>query len=427
LKLENRKSKIENRISKFVGRCWIFGFLISSFDFPVSSFNFRLPFLLSLILVATACNWFHPQPLGEPVRHELAARFMKAVTDAGGTQIWIKRPARLHRRQSSDTNIQVIATPAAYRAVISAVQRESDKNNLDLGTSASNAGDGLHAVTLNVMQRSGRHVFQIHLREVPRLLRAAIVIDDVGNDLQAARQLLSLDYPLTFSVLPYLRYTQIAAQEAHRRGREIMLHLPMEPESGGQLSPGKGAILVGMNAAEVQKTVENDLAAIPYAAGVNNHMGSRATQDAALMADVMRTLADHRLYFIDSRTTAASVALEAARRQRLPAFYRTVFLDDTESVPYTLGQLREFQHIVEQNGVALAIGHPHATTIAAIEEFLPELDRADIQLVVPSQIVRLPEVARLHPPALGPRRQQAPPSHQASTVTPSDPNIAKSR
>ena len=116
------------------------------------------------------------------------------------------------------------------------------------------------------------------------------------------------------------------------------------------------------------------------------------------MADVMKTLADHRLYFIDSRTTAASMALEAARRQRLPAFYRAVFLDDTETVPYTLGQLREFRHTVEQEGVALAIGHPHATTIAALEKFLPELERADIELVAPSQIVRLPEVARLHPP-----------------------------
>ena len=253
------------------------------------------------------------------------------------------------------------------------------------------------------MQRSGQHVFQIHLREVPRLLRAAIVIDDVGNDLEAARKLLALDYPLTFSVLPYLRYTQISAQEAHRSGHEVMLHLPMEPEPGGHLSPGEGAILVGMNAAEVQKAVENDLAAVPYVAGVNNHMGSRATQDAALMAEVMKTLADHRLYFIDSRTTAASVALEAARRQRLPAFYRTVFLDDTETVPYTLGQLREFRRMVEQEGVALAIGHPHATTIAALEKFLPELERADIELVAPSQIVRLPEVARMHPPNHGAR------------------------
>jgi hypothetical protein len=171
----------------------------------------------------------------------------------------------------------------------------------------------------------------------------------------------------------------------------------MEPDSSAHVSPGKGAVLVGMSAAEVRKVVENDIDTVPYVAGVNNHMGSQATQDPALMAEVMKTLAGRRLYFIDSRTTSASVALNAARREHLPAFYRSVFLDDTETVPYTLGQLREFRHTVEQEGVALAIGHPHATTITALEKFLPEFERADIALVVPSQIVRLPEIANMHP------------------------------
>ena len=355
-----------------------------------------LPIFLLLILATSACNWFRPQPLGESDRRELAVRFKNVVTDAGGAQIWIKHPAKLHHGQSPDTSLQVLAIPTAYHAVLSAVQRESDKDKLDLGTSATNAGGGLHAVNLDVMQR-GQRIIQIHLREVPRLLRAAIVIDDMGHDLEAAHKLLALDYPLTFSVLPYLRYTEATAQEAHRSGHEVMLHLPMEPEISAHVSPGEGAILVGMNAAEVQRVVQNDLASVPYVAGVNNHMGSRATQDAALMADVMKILAGHRLYFIDSRTTAASMALEEARRQGLPAFYRAVFLDNTETVPYTVRQLREFRHMVEQEGVALAIGHPHATTIAALAKFLPELERADIELVAPSQIVRLPELARTRP------------------------------
>ena len=139
-------------------------------------------------------------------------------------------------------------------------------------------------------------------------------------------------------------------------------------------------------------------ASVPYVAGVNNHMGSRATQDAALMADVMES--EQSAGFISS-TAAPRPQLRrwSGAAPGLPAFYRAVFLDDTESVAYTLGQLREFRHTVEQEGVALAIGHPHATTIAALAKFLPELDRADIELVPPSQIVRLPEVARLHPPA----------------------------
>jgi polysaccharide deacetylase 2 family uncharacterized protein YibQ len=389
-KYETRNSKLEIRRLSSRAR-------VSSFSFRISNFELRLPFLLLLILATHACNWFHPQPLSEHDRRELAVRFKNLVTDAGGTQIWIKNPTKWHHGQSPDMSLQVLATPAAYQAVLSRVQQESDKDKLDLGTSAAIAGRGLRAVKLDVRQR-GQRIIQIHLREVPRLLRAAIVIDDMGRDLAAAHKLLELDYPLTFSVLPHLRYTQATAQEAHRSGHEVMLHLPMEPEPNAHMSPGGGAVLVGMNAAEVQRVVLNDLASVPYVAGVNNHMGSRATKDATLMANVMKTLADQRLYFIDSRTTPASTAWAAAERQRLPAFYRAVFLDDTETVPYTLEQLQKFRHKVEQEGVALAIGHPHATTIAALAKFLPDLERADIELVAPSQVVGLPELARLHPP-----------------------------
>jgi polysaccharide deacetylase 2 family uncharacterized protein YibQ len=374
-------------------------FQISNLKFQISKSAFHLPLFLLLILGTSACNRITPPPISEPDRQELANQFKKVVKDAGGAGVWVKHPARVRHGQSNELALQVLATPQAYPNVFSAVQQETDRDHLDLGTSESTSPEHLHAVTLKVMQRTGEHVIQIHMREVSRLLRAAIVIDDVGNDAEAARKLVALDYPLTFSVLPYLRYTEESAQDAHRGGHEVMLHMPMEPEPNGHATPGKGAILVGMSAADVREVVENDLEAVPYVAGVNNHMGSRATQDSALMADVMKTLANRHLYFIDSRTTAASVALEAARRQHLPSFYRTVFLDDTETVAYTLGQLREFRQTVEQQGVALAIGHPHATTIDALEKFLPEFERADIELVTPSQIVRLPEVASMHPPA----------------------------
>ena len=317
--------------------------------------------------------------------------------NAGGAQIWIKRPLKLHHGPGPTVSLQVLATAAAYPSVMSAVQEEAEKDHLDLRTSVSHAAGRLPAANLIISQR-GQRIIQINLREVPRLLRAAIVIDDLGHDLEAARKLLALDYPLTFSVLPYLRYTQITAREAHHSGHEVMLHLPMEPERNAHMSPGEGAILVGMNPADVQRVMANDLAAVPYVAGVNNHMGSRATKDRALMAEVMNVLAQRHLYFIDSRTTAETLALEAAQREGLPAFYRAVFLDDTETVPYTLGQLQQLRRMVQQEGVALAIGHPHATTIAALTKFLPELEQADIELVAPSQIVRLPELARLHPP-----------------------------
>jgi polysaccharide deacetylase 2 family uncharacterized protein YibQ len=171
----------------------------------------------------------------------------------------------------------------------------------------------------------------------------------------------------------------------------------MEPEASSHASPGEGEIRVGMTSFEIERILQSDLASVPQAVGANNHMGSRATADPRLMAAVMRSLAGHHLYFVDSRTTAASVAFEAACQQGLPAFYRSVFLDDTETVPYALGQLRQFRRILEKQGTALAIGHPYPTTIAALAKFLPEFDRDDVELAPASRLLRLPEVARLRP------------------------------
>lgn len=117
----------------------------------------------------------------------------------------------------------------------------------------------------------------------------------------------------------------------------------------------------------------------------------------------MGVLAEQRVYFVDSRTTPNTVALDVAREVGIPAFYRSVFLDDTETTAYTLEQLRELARVVRRQGVALAIGHPYPTTVAALRQFLPELEREDIELVPASQLVRLPEVARLSPPQPKPR------------------------
>jgi uncharacterized protein len=355
--------------------------------------------LLSLVLALATCtcHWFHPPSLKESERRELAAHFRGLIASTGGARVWIKRPASPHHTARAERSLEVLATPGAYRAVLSALQLDCGKHELQLDRHQT-AASGLHTIALKVTRR-GQPICQIILREVPRLLRAAIVIDDLGQDLEAVHKLLALPYPFTFSVLPHLRDSRATAEEAHRRGREVMLHLPMEAQPGVHPSPGKGDIHMGMSAAEVQGAVQNDLATVPFAAGVNNHMGSRATKSVPLMADVMKVLAEHHLYFIDSRTTAESVALDVARRQGLPAFYRAVFLDDTETVSYTLGQLREFRRVVEEQGAGLAIGHPHATTIAALAKFLPELEQADIDIVKASELVHLPEVARLHPAA----------------------------
>jgi len=285
----------------------------------------------------------------------------------------------------------------AYSTVMAALLREAENDHLKCALVKSRTKEGWRVADIRLSSH-GKPVSRWRLREVRRLFHAAIIIDDLGESMEAARQLLAIPYSLTFSVLPHLRNSAETAEEARRAGREVMLHLPMQPEASSHASPGKGEIHVGMTSSEVEHILQSDLASVPYVAGVNNHMGSRATTDRRLMTALMKALADRDLYFVDSRTTAASVAFEAAREQGLPAFYRSVFLDDTATLPYTLEQLRHLRHVLEEQGAALAIGHPYPTTIAALAKFLPQLESDDVELAPASQLIRLPDIAHLNPP-----------------------------
>jgi polysaccharide deacetylase 2 family uncharacterized protein YibQ len=359
----------------------------------------RFAFLLALTLWASNCQQPARIPLREEGRQELARKIEKAVEAAGRSQVWIN--SSLGRPSAkSETPTQARAGAEVYSSVVAAFQSEAKENHLECAINESRTAKGWRVADIRLLQ-DGKQVSRWKLREVRRILHAAIIIDDLGANLEAAHQLLALPYSLTFSVLPHLHASAETAREARRAGHEVMLHLPMEPEASSHASPGKGEIRVGMTSFEIEHILDSDLASVPQAAGVNNHMGSRATADPRLMAAVMKSLARRHLFFVDSRTTADSVALEAARREGIPAFYRSVFLDDTENVPYTLGQLRRFLRVLDEQGAALAIGHPYPTTIAALAKFLPELEGDDVELEPASQLLQLPEVARLKPP---PRR-----------------------
>ena len=356
----------------------------------------RLAFLLALTLCVSNCKRPVIAPSPEKDQGELARTIENAVEATGRSQVWIKSPTGLASGKPG-TLVEARVGAEVYSTVMAAVRREAEKNRLECALNESRTKEGWRVADIR-FSRYGKQVSRWKLQEVRRILHAAIIIDDLGGNLAAARQLLALPYSLTFSVLPHLRESVETAEEACRAGHEVILHLPMEPEPGSHASPGMGEIRVGMTSFEVEQILRSDLASVPHAVGVNNHMGSRATADPRLMTAVMRSLAGRHLYFVDSRTTAASVAFEAARQQGLPSFYRSVFLDDTESVPYTLGQLRQFRRVLEEQGTALAIGHPYPTTIAALAKFLPQLESDGVQLAPASRLMRLPEVAGLKPP-----------------------------
>jgi polysaccharide deacetylase 2 family uncharacterized protein YibQ len=231
-------------------------------------------------------------------------------------------------------------------------------------------------------------VFQFQLHEIPRLMRVAIIVDDLGQNIAAVGELTRMRLPIAFSIMPQLRYSRKTADAAHRSGEEVMLHVPMQPIQDGAPDISPNELRVGMRTSQVSQIIQSELDSVPFVVGVNNHMGSRATADIRLMDDVMRVLAPRHLYFIDSVTTGDSVALTAARQFGVSSFYRSVFLDDRRNVHYTLGQLRILCRLVKKKGSALAIGHPYPTTIQALREFLPKFASQGIQLVPPSSLVR---------------------------------------
>jgi polysaccharide deacetylase 2 family uncharacterized protein YibQ len=217
--------------------------------------------------------------------------------------------------------------------------------------------------------------------------RLVIILDDMGYERAAADAAFTLPFPITVSVIPHLPLSAEVAEEAIRRGDQVLLHLPMEAEADGA-KPEPIELRVGMRSEQVEEELAGMLETVPHAAGVNNHQGSRATADPALMAELMPALARRGLFFIDSRTTAATVAYDAAERAGVRSASRKVFLDDTPSREAILAQLELAARDAARDGYAIAIGHPHPATIAALAEGIPRVEARGVRLVFASDVVK---------------------------------------
>ncbi|MBZ2171333.1 divergent polysaccharide deacetylase family protein [Nitratidesulfovibrio sp. SRB-5] len=216
--------------------------------------------------------------------------------------------------------------------------------------------------------------------------RLAIVIDDIGESMSAARDLAALDYPVTFSVWPRSTHAREAAELAHKARREVMIHLPMEPVRYPQVKPGPGAILSGQQPQEMAALVRDAVRRVPYAVGLNNHMGSRATQNAAAMRTVCEALDGTGMFVLDSMTHPASKLYFEAKRAGLPAYKRNVFLDVIADKRNIMFQLDKAARIAQAEGQAIAIGHPLPETVAALKEWARTRDRT-VTIVTVRQLV----------------------------------------
>ncbi len=216
--------------------------------------------------------------------------------------------------------------------------------------------------------------------------RLAIILDDLGGDRAAADAVFALRYPLTLSVLPGHPHSAEIAEEAYAHGYQVMLHLPMQSLAGEKAEAAE--LQPGLAPGEVATLVTQMLDSIPHVAGVNNHQGSQATANTELMSALMPVLRARGLFYIDSRTTAATVAFASAQHAGVPAGFRNVpFLDDVAEVDAVRRQLTLSIEGAKKKGEAIAIGHPHAATLQALGEILPELEAQGVRLVFASELV----------------------------------------
>ncbi|MCK5723695.1 MAG: divergent polysaccharide deacetylase family protein [Gammaproteobacteria bacterium] len=230
----------------------------------------------------------------------------------------------------------------------------------------------------------------------PKLNQPAIsiIIDDMGYRLKAGSRAVNLSGAITYSFLPHAPYARQLSQFAHEQNKEVMLHLPMEAESGKKLGPG--GLTENMTTSNFIEVLESSINSIPYVSGFNNHMGSLLTKNELWMTRLMRQVAaDKKLFFVDSKTTSNSIAFKVARAEGLLSIRRDIFIDHENSKKFIQKQLEKLIKKAQQKGTALAIAHPKNTTLAVLEEWLPELEKRGIKLVSVSELIKLQQQRRL--------------------------------
>ncbi len=217
--------------------------------------------------------------------------------------------------------------------------------------------------------------------------RIAIIIDDLGSSKKIDDEVMSINAPLTLSVFPLLQGSKKIAEMGVSDGKEVMLHLPMEPHDYPQANPGQGALFTSMDDIAIITQLYEDINSVPGIKGVNNHMGSKFTEDRERMRIVLKQVKERGLYFIDSKTSPQSKSDKMAREMGLKAGARDVFLDNEQDEGYILGQIEKLKKIARNRGSAIGIGHPHLATIAALKKAVPDMER-EFEIVHASDLVK---------------------------------------
>ena len=214
-----------------------------------------------------------------------------------------------------------------------------------------------------------------------------IVIDDMGISKRRTADIASLQAPLTASFLTYGTNLEQQIENSRRNGQEIIIHVPMEAQKNIDVAPD--VLTTRMSPLEIQNKLRHMLAKFKNARGINNHMGSKLTEDKERMTAVMEVLKEKNMFFLDSKTSAQSKAEDAAAECGIAYAHRHVFIDNNNDKVYILGQLAKAENVARKNGYAIAIGHPKTQTFEALKEWLPQLEEKGILLKPLSEVIQI--------------------------------------
>jgi polysaccharide deacetylase 2 family uncharacterized protein YibQ len=216
--------------------------------------------------------------------------------------------------------------------------------------------------------------------------RLALIIDDFGAiDNQVAEDILELPVVLTAAIIPGHPSSGRVAQKAHQAGHDVLVHLPMQPKEGQ--TGEENTILVDLPEDEIRRRVRWALNEIPGAVGVNNHMGSLATENEKVMRTVLEEVKEAGLFFVDSRTSSASVACQVAAEVDVTCIRSEGFLDYQDEGAEIKGQLEKLADQALQKGTAVGIGHVKANTLGALQEMIPRLEKNGVRFCRVSRVL----------------------------------------
>ncbi len=314
----------------------------------------------------------------------------RSKRDNGGAIIWHRRTIviELPKDQSpagAASRIKsVLAAPAGIVEEANDTWQGKAALRLDVGFTEQLGGEPLRLITDKVYLVGGGTAAST-AKSAPKG-QLAIIIDDCGYELGAAERMTGLPANLTFAILPYRPYSTQSLAFAQQRGKEAILHLPMEPLDASQASEAK-MVAVSMTEGEIQQVTRQALDSLPGVIGVNNHQGSRATGDERTMRAVLGVVRSRGLYFIDSHTQARSVAYQTASEMGVSAALNGMFLDNSSDVDAIKNRMRQAAKTAAENGSLVAICHARPNTSIALAEVIGELQQTT-NLVFASQLLR---------------------------------------